>query len=71
MHCIHLDKRGWQCPAEALEGSEFCAGHRPFFDAEETEPNSSRPLLYRLAAFVLLLIFLFNTYQTVCAWLGR
>lgn len=71
MRCMHLDRRGWQCSAEALEGSEFCADHRPFLGAEETEPNSGRPLLYRLAAFVLLLIFLFNAYQTVRAWLGR
>ncbi|MBI1955173.1 MAG: hypothetical protein HYS38_02155 [Acidobacteria bacterium] len=68
---MHLDRKGWQCSAEALEGSGFCADHRPLFDAEETEPKSGRPLLYRLAALILLLIFFFNAYQTVRAWLGR
>ena len=70
VRCMHLDRRGWQCSAEALEGSAFCAVHRPFIDAVETEPKSGRPLLYRLAAFALLLIFLFNAYQTVRARLG-
>ena len=71
MRCVYLNRRGEQCPAEAVDGNEFCADHRPFLDAEETEPKNARPLLYRLAALVLLLIFLFNAYQTVRAWLGR
>ena len=54
-----------------IGGERILRRSPPFFGSEETEPNSDRPLLYRLAAFVLLLIFLFNAYQTVRAWLGR
>lgn len=75
MRCMHLDRGGRQCPFEALEGKEFCADHSPLIyadgDAEWPEPKTNRPLLYRLAAWILLLIFLLNAYQTLRAWLGR
>ena len=71
MRCMHLDRSGWQCPAEALEGTEFCADHTRFLDSEASESRSRYPFLYRLAALALLLLFLLNAYQTVLSWLGR
>lgn len=71
MRCLYLDRRGLQCPLEALEGSEFCADHRPISDAEETESTRSRPFAIRLVALVLLLMILYNAYHTVLEWLGH
>ena len=68
---MHLNRSGWQCPAEALEGTEFCADHTRFLDSEPSESPSRYPHLYRLAALALLLLFLLNAYQTVLSWLGR
>ena len=65
---MHLDRSGWQCPAEAREGTEFCADHTPFLDPEHE--SSGRPLVYRLVALALLLIFLYNYYQIVLGWLA-
>ena len=67
MRCMHLDRSGRQCPAEAREGTQFCPDHTPFSDPEHE--SSGRPLVYRLAALALLLIFLYNYYQTVLGWL--
>lgn len=55
---------------EAVEGTEFCADHTRFLDPDN-EPNQSTPLLYRLTALVLLLVFLYNYYQIVLGWLGE
>lgn len=70
MRCMHLDRGGWQCPAEALEGRDFCVDHLPVLEAAWLEHSRRYPLPYRLAALVLLLIFLLNAYQTVSSWLG-
>ncbi|MEE8178139.1 MAG: hypothetical protein V3T65_09115 [Acidobacteriota bacterium] len=48
----------------------FCAAHSPDRKLESPEPGNSRPAIYRLVALFLLLIFLFNAYQTVLGWLG-
>jgi hypothetical protein len=64
---MHLDRNGWQCPLEAREGTQLCPDHTPVL---EPEPESSgRPLIYRLAALALLLVFLYNYYQIVLGWL--
>ena len=68
MRCMHLDRSGWQCPLVAREGTEFCPDHTPFLDADP-ESRGGRPLVYRLAALALLLIFLYNYYQIVLGWL--
>ena len=70
MRCVHLDRSGWQCPREARERAEFCADHTRFLDPEWPESRSRYPLRYRLAALALLLLFLFEGYQTVLSWLG-
>ncbi len=70
MRCIELDRTGRQCPAEALEGTEFCAAHLRILEPDALESSPRRPYLYRLAAFLLLLIFLLNGYQALREWLG-
>ena len=68
MRCMHLNDAGWQCPMEAVEGTEFCADHTRFLDPDN-EPDKSTPLLYRVTALVLLVLFLYNYYQIVLGWL--
>ncbi len=70
MRCVHLNRLGRQCSAEALPEDMFCAAHSPNRKLESPEPGNSRPAIYRLVALFLLLIFLFNAYQTVLGWLG-
>ena len=70
MRCMHLEQSGWQCPMEAVEGTEFCADHTRFLDPDN-EPDKRTPLVYRLTALALLLIFLYNYYQIVLGWLGE
>lgn len=70
VRCVYLDSGGRQCPAVAIAGGEFCAAHQRVRESEMTESNSPRPLLYRLAALFLLLMFLMNAYQMIQEWLG-
>ena len=70
MRCLYLYRSGDQCPYRAMEGSDFCADHLPVPEPEMASSPSGRPLLYRLAALILLLIFLMNAYQTLRQWLG-
>lgn len=65
---MHLDKSGRQCPLVAVEGTEFCADHTQFLDPE-IERGTRMPLVYRLTALALLLIFLYDYYQIVLDWL--
>ena len=69
MRCMYLYRSGDQCPCRAMEGSDFCADHVPVPEPDTASSNSGRPLLYRLAALLLLLIFLANYYQTLRHWL--
>ena len=75
MRCLFLDQSGWQCPAEALEESAFCADHYSHPDSiENSETAKSKGLtsyIYRFIALLLLLIFLLNAYQNFLQWLGR
>ena len=70
VRCMHLDESGWQCPLEAVEGTQLCADHTRFLDPD-SEPSQRTPLLYRLTALALLLIFLYNYYQIVLGWLAE
>ena len=75
MRCLHLGRSGWQCPAEAIEGSDFCADHYSVpdsvLDPDAVDDRNRRPYIYQLAAFLLLLIFLANYYQTIRQLWGR
>ena len=64
VRCMHLEESGGQCPMEAVEGTQLCADHTRFLDPDN-EPDKRAPLLYRLVALMLLLIFLYSYYQIV------
>ena len=77
MRCVHLNRVGEQCRDQALEGKEFCAYHAriledydPDSGVRERKPASRFPLIYRVAAALLLLLFAMQAYQTVLSWLG-
>ena len=64
--CAHLYEAGQQCSEEALPGSGFCNDHEVVHDA--FEPLSGHPvrkLAIRLAALILLIIFLIPFYYTL------
>jgi hypothetical protein len=75
MRCLYMNQSGWQCPAEALEESNFCADHCSppdlLEDAETARSLGIITYIRRLIALLLLLIFLFNAYQAFLQWLGR
>lgn len=55
--CLHLDTRGRRCAREAEENGHFCWEHAAL-GGIEPEPLDLRRLGYRLAALLLLVIFL-------------
>jgi hypothetical protein len=67
MHrCSHLYESGRQCSEFALDGSDFCGDHEIIHDAfEPIERNGFRRLLMRVAAVLLLIVFLIPFYYTV------
>lgn len=56
--CLYLDPRGRRCRLEAAEEQPFCAGHAEVSAAGVEPTVTLRRLVLRLAALVLLLIFL-------------
>ena len=84
MRCVHLNRVGEQCRDQALPGRQLCAFHARMledFDSDDAglrdevlagkrERASRFPLIYRLAALVLLLIFLLDTFPMLRSWLG-
>ena len=73
MRCIHLNRVGEQCRDQAIQGSELCAYHAGILEdrvlgADDTESSQRRPrfpLLYRIAAALLLLLFLIEIMQNL------
>jgi hypothetical protein len=56
--CLHVDKNGRPCSSKAEEGASFCR-HHSREGAEAVWPGvDPRRLAFRLAALLLLLIFL-------------
>ena len=80
MRCVHLNRVGEQCRDQALEGRQLCAFHARIFEDDDPETRrenlsggerSSRfPLIYRLAAALLLLYFLLDAFSAIRSWLG-
>ena len=70
MRCVHLNRLGRQCSAEAFPEDVFCIRHLPGQKTGSLEPTNRLRALYRLVALFLLFIFIFNAYQTVLGWLG-
>jgi len=72
---------GEQCRDQALEGRQLCPFHARILEDDDPEQRldagtgsregtSRFPLIYRLAALVLLLIFLLDGYRVLRSWLG-
>ncbi|MGH9803759.1 MAG: hypothetical protein ACRD4D_01205 [Candidatus Acidiferrales bacterium] len=55
--CLQVDTRGRRCPREANEDGHFCDEHAAL-GAAGGEPRDLRRLGFRLAALILLVIFL-------------
>ncbi len=81
MRCVHLNRVGEQCRDQALEGSHLCPYHARILEGDDPdqrfealearrERTSRFPLIYRLAAAALLLLFVLQAYQTILSWLG-
>jgi hypothetical protein len=71
MHrCSHLYESGRQCAEPAFEGSDFCTDHAEVPAAwdgtfEPLGPSGFERFVMRVAALLLLLIFLIPFYYTV------
>jgi hypothetical protein len=57
-HCLHLENDGRPCRFEAEEGTSFCRWHSRKSAAPLWPGLDLRRLVLRLAALVLLLVFL-------------
>jgi len=64
--CSHLYESGQRCSEEALPGSGFCSDHEIIHDAFELlSDHPWRKRIIRLAALILLIIFLIPFYYTL------
>jgi hypothetical protein len=64
--CSHLYESGQQCSEESLPGSGFCGDHELIHDAfEPLLDHPYRKLAIRLAALILLIVFLIPFYYTL------
>lgn len=70
--CLHLTETGKQCPRDAEPGSPLCYLHTTGEPLESQPPGVSiRKIMFRVAAGLLLLIFLLQGYQFLKALLSR
>jgi hypothetical protein len=81
VRCVHLNRVGDQCRDQALEGRQLCAFHARILEDDDPEMRregvsgrregiSRFPLIYRLAALALLLLFLLDGFRVLRSWLG-
>jgi hypothetical protein len=82
MRCLHLNRVGEQCRDQALAGRELCPFHARILEDDDPEARhealSSRgegtsrfPMIYRLAAAILLLYFLVEAFGSIRSWLAK
>ena len=80
MRCVHLNRVGEQCRDQALEGRQLCAFHARILEDDDLDSRqeaasgrrqglSRFPLIYRLAALTLLLIFVMEAFGALRSWL--
>jgi hypothetical protein len=68
MHrCVHMYLSGWQCQAEALDGSAFCEDHISEPEYARLSEDPLRKFALRLVALILLILFLIPFYYTAKA----
>ena len=63
--CLHVYDSGFQCIDEAIDSSELCQSHQKIVDFEPLEDPSWRKTVFRVAAFILLLLFLIPLFNTL------
>jgi hypothetical protein len=79
MRCTQINRVGEQCRGQAVAGSELCAFHAGILegrtssaldddDVHQPRRQSRFPLIYRVAAGLLLLIFALEIARTVRGW---
>ena len=79
MRCTQINRIGEQCRDQAVAGSELCAFHAGILEGrsssrldEDTGAHAGQhsrfPFIYRLAAGLLLLIFLLEIVQLIKGW---
>jgi hypothetical protein len=79
MRCSQINRVGEQCRGQAVAGSGLCAFHAGILEdrssgaldedhADAPRPRSRFPLIYRIAAGLLLLIFLLEFGQLIKGW---
>lgn len=56
--CLHMDAGGRRCRREAEEGVPFCSRHAPESGAPPLVSPGTRRVVFRLAALILLALFL-------------
>ena len=70
--CLHLTDQGKQCQRDAEPGSHLCYLHTTGEYPESQPPGVSvRKIVFRVAAGLLLLIFVLQGYQFLKALLSR
>jgi len=83
---VYLNRVGEQCRDQARLGSQLCAYHASILEGRDLADNrplqtpaspgarttvpSRFPFIYRLAAALLLLIFIFNGFSMLRSWIG-
>jgi hypothetical protein len=76
---VHLNRLGDQCLDQALPDRQLCAFHARMLEdyddetegrsPERNETKSRFPIVYRLAALVVLLLILMETFGSIRTWL--
>ena len=70
--CLHLNEKGKQCQRDAEPGTNLCYLHATGEHSNSLPPRISiRKLAFRLAASLLLLIFVLQGYQLLKTLLNR
>lgn len=64
--CLHLDASARQCKQQAAEGELFCWAHQ----SGDRPEVAWRKWVFRLAALVLLLLFVLQSYLLLKTLLG-
>lgn len=79
MQCVHLNRVGEQCRGQAVAGSQLCAYHAGILEGRSSaaldggrESGTARrpriPLVFRVAAGLLLLGFVLEFVQVIRGW---
>lgn len=65
IRCVHIYDSGFQCEAEALEGTNFCEAHQKVVEFARLQDSTWRKVFLRFVALILLIIFLIPIIFTI------